>query len=335
MHLDGNAEQTLNQMIVGSWVTQAVYVAAEIGVADHLTGGPRTVDDLARETGTHGASLYRVLRALASLGIFREDEKGRFSLTTMGKLLASDTPGSKRSLARMAGAEFYRSWGDLLFSVQTGDAAFDKVFGIPFFRYMSRNPDRWRIYDDAMTGVHGPETSPVLDAYDFSSFETVVDVGGGNGMTLAALLRRHPTVQGVLFDLPGVAEHAREVLNGSRLSGRCRIVGGDFFDSVPPSGDAYLLRHVVHDWEDREAASILRNCRNAMRPGGRVLVVETVISSGNDPSFGKWLDLMMLVVGGRERSRDQYEELFSAAGLRLTRIVPTVHEVSIIEGVRA
>ncbi|HSL98675.1 MAG TPA: methyltransferase [Candidatus Limnocylindria bacterium] len=335
MEVSGNTEQMLNQMIVGSWVTQAIYVAAEIGIADFLALGPRTADELARETGTHGASLYRVLRALASIGLFNEDIDGRFSLTPMGKLLGSDTPGSKRSLAIMAGSEFYRSWGGLLTSVETGDSAFDKVFGKPFFQYMSMNPDRWRIYDSAMTGIHESETIPVLDAYDFASFRTVVDVGGGNGLALAAILRRHPDVRGVLFDLPSVAKRAEEVFAGFGLSDRCGIVGGNFFDSVPASCDAYLLRHVIHDWNDGQAIAILRNCRDAMRSGGRVLVVETVIPSGNEPCFGKWLDLMMLVVGGRERTKEQYEKLFSAAGLRLTRIVPTDHEVSVIEGVCA
>jgi len=335
MEVSRNTEQMLNRMIVGSWVTQAIYVAAEIGIADLLGAGPHTADELARETGTHRASLYRVLRALTSIGLFTEDIDGRFSLTPMGILLGSDAPGSKRSLAIMAGSEFYRSWGGLLTSVKTGDKAFDKVFGKPFFQYMSMNPDRWRIYDSAMTGIHDSETLPVLDAYDFAPFKTIVDVGGGNGLALAAILRRHPGTRGVLFDLPSVAKRAEEVFAAVGLSDRCSFVGGNFFDSVPASCDAYLLRHVIHDWNDEEAISILGNCRDAMRPGGRVLVVENVIPSGNEPCFGKLLDLMMLVVGGRERTMEEYEKLFSAAGLRLTRIVPTDHEVSVVEGIRA
>jgi len=334
MRDNGNAEQLLNRMIVGSWVTQAIYVAAEIGVADLLAAGPRTADELARETQTHGASLYRLLRAMASIGIFNEDRERRFSLTPLGRLLESDAPGSKRPLAIMAGAEFYRSWGGLLSSVKTGGAAFDEVFGKPVFQYMDLNPDRWRIYDAAMTGVHDSETIPVLDAYDFEPFRTIVDVGGGNGRTLAAILLRHPQTRGVLLDLPPVAERAREVVARLGLSDRCGIVAGNFFESVPASGDAYLLRHVLHDWDDGEAVAILGKCREAMRPGGRVLVVESVIPSGNGPCFGKWLDLMMLVVGGRERTEGQYAGIFSAAGLRLTRVVPTAHEVSVVEGVR-
>lgn len=335
METSANAERILSQLIVGSWVTQAIYVAAELGIADVLAAGPRTAGELARETGAHGASLHRLMRALASIEIFREDERGRFALTPLGTLLGSDAPGSKRSLARMAGAEFYRSWGGLLFSVKAGEAAFDKVFRKPFFRYMDANPDRRRIYDSAMTGIHDAETTPVLDAYDFGPFRSVVDVGGGNGLALAAILRRHPLARGVLFDLPLVVERAREILAGFDVSDRCDFVGGDFFESVPRSADAYLLRHVIHDWQDREAVAILSKCRDAMGPGGRVLVVETVIPPGNGPSFGKWLDLMMLLVGGRERTREQYVQLFSAAGMRVTRVVPTAHEVSVIEGVRS
>jgi SAM-dependent methyltransferase len=333
MDISEKTGRMLNRMIVGAWITQAIYVAAETGIADRLADGPRTADELARETKTHAASLYRVLRALASVDIFREDAEGRFALTEMGKLLGSEAPGSKRSLAIMAGAEFYRSWGGLLSSVETGGDAFGKVFGEPFFRYMGANPDRWRIYDSAMTGIHDSETIPVLEAYDFKPFRTIVDVGGGNGLALAAILRRHPEARGVLFDLPEVADRAREVVARAGVSDRCRIDSGDFFDAVPASGDAYLLRHVLHDWDDREAISILGKCRDAMRPGGRVLVVETVIPPGNDPCFGKWLDLMMLVVGGRERTEEQYAGIFTAAGLRLNRIVPTAHEVSVIEGV--
>ncbi len=331
--MNGEA-QMLDRMIVASWMTQAIYVAAEIGVADLLAAGPRTAREMTRESGLDADSLYRVLRALASVDIFREDQEGRFSLTPLGTLLGSGVPGSKRSLARMAGVEFYRSWGGLLSSVETSSAAFDKEFGKPFFQYMSENPDRWRIYDDAMTGIHDAETIPVLEAYDFAPFRTIVDVGGGNGLALAAILGRHPEARGILFDLPRVAERAREATATRGVSDRLTFAGGDFFDSVPPNGDAYLLRHVLHDWQDSEAIGILRNCRDAMRPEGRVLVVETVIPPGNGPCFGKWLDLMMLVVGGRERTEDQYRELFSEAGLLLTRIVPTTHEVSVIEGIR-
>lgn len=203
-----------------------------------------------------------------------------------------------------------------------------------FFEYMTHNPDRHTIYDDVMTGVHGAETGPMLDAYDFSTFPTVVDIGGGNGSMLSAILKRHPSMRGILFDLPSVVDRTRTVIADSDLSNRLQVMGGDFFEVVPP-GDAYVMRHVIHDWDDDQAAAILRNCRKAMNAGGRVLVVESVIPSGNEPFFGKWLDLMMLVVGGQERTEEQYRVLFSEAGLKLNRLVPTAHEVSVIEGINA
>jgi SAM-dependent methyltransferase len=327
--------QQLEQMIVGSWITQAVYIAAELGLADLLAEGSRNLEDLARQTATQREPLYRVLRALVSVGIFAEDGRNRFSLTPVAEPLRSDVPDSRRAFAILAGAEFYGAWGQLLNSVQNGTPAFERVFGAPFFDYMFNHPKRGQIYNAAMEQIHGAETEPVLDAYSFAAFSTVVDVGGGNGTQLAALLQRHPGTRGILFDLPAVAERAQTVLSGLDLSERCRIMAGDFFGSVPVGGDAYVLRHIIHDWDDERAATILRNCREAMNPGGRVVVVETVISAGDEPCFGKWLDLMMLVVGGRERTEEQYRRLFSSAGLRLSRIVPTAHEVSVVEGVRA
>ncbi len=326
--------QVLNQMIGSYWITQGIYVAAELGIADLLADGPRTTEDLAADTNTHAESLYRVLRALASIGIFAEDYQGRFSLTPLAENLRSDAPSRQRAFAIMSGAELYQSWGNLLHSVRTGEPAYNKTFGAPFFKYMTEHPDRHSIYDAAMTGIHGVETEPVLDAYDLSLFETVADIGGGNGSALSGILNRHRAVKGILFDLPDVADRARAAISGAGLSDRCEVVGGDFFASVP-AADAYVLRHVIHDWHDDEAISILRNCRNAMNPDGRILVVESVIPPMNEPSFGKWLDLMMLIVDGYERTREQYEQLFSKAGLRLNRVVPTAHEVSVIEGVYA
>lgn len=327
-----SARQVLNQMLGGSWITQGIYVAAELGIADAVADGPLTAEELAARVGADGDALYRLLRALACAGIFEEDAGGKFSLTPLAEQLRSDIPDSQRSFAIMMGAEFYQSWGNLLYSVQTGNEAYHKTFGRSFFEYMTEHPDRHAIYDAAMTGVHGGETEPMLEAYDFSPFETVADLGGGNGLMLAAILERYPTARGILFDLPGVADRAQNVLADRGISDRCRIVGGDFFHSVPRA-DAYLMRHVLHDWQDEQAGAILRNCRRAMNPQGRVLAIETVIPPLNEPCFGKWLDLMMLIVNGRERTEDQYRGLFSQAGLKLNRIVPTAHEVSIIEGV--
>jgi len=334
MNNEQSQRQILSQFFGGSWITQGIYVAAELGIADLLAEGPRSAEELAEQTNTHSGALYRVLRALAGVGVFAQDLQRRFLLTSLSELLRSDVPDSQRSFSIMMGAEFYETWGMLLHSVRTGEQGFYKRFGRPFFQYMTEHPERHSIYDAAMAGVHGPETEPMLDAYDFSIFQSVVDVGGGNGLVLAAILSRHLAVQGILFDLPPVAERARATITSLGLSGRCQIVGGDFFSSVPTGVDAYILRHIIHDWEDNEAVAILRNCREAMNPNGKVLVVETVIPPGNEPCFGKWLDLMMLLVGGCERTEEEYNHLFSEAGLKLERIVPTASEVSVIEGVR-
>jgi hypothetical protein len=318
----------------GSWITQGIWVAAELGIADLLTEGPLTAEALAEQTHTHSGALYRVLRALSSVGVFSEDDQGRFSLTSTANLLRSDAVGSQRSFAIMMGAEFHEAWGELLHSVRTGEPGFEKRFGMPFFQYMTGNPERHSIYDNAMTGVHGGETEPMIDAYDFSSFRTVVDIGGGNGLLMAAILKRYTTLQGILFDLPAVADRAGSVLSGLDLSGRYRVEGGDFFASVPAGANAYVLRHIIHDWEDQDAITILRNCREAMDSDGRILVLEIIIPSGNEPCFGKWLDLMMLLVRGRERTQEQYNQLFSEAGIKLNRIIPTASEISIVEGIR-
>lgn len=327
--------ELLNQFFGGAWITQAVSVAADLGIADILAKGPLTADQLAGRTDSHGASLYRVLRALASVGIFAEDAAGRFSMTPLAEPLRSDVPGSQRARAIMMGAEFHQAWGELLHSARTGEAGFVKRYGQSFFQHMEKHPDRHAIYDRVMTAVHGAESEPMVDAYDFSTFSTVVDVGGGNGSLLAAVLRRNPAVRRILFDLPAVADRSREVVASWGGDGRCEVVGGDFFRSVPPGADAYVLRHVIHDWQDGDSVAILRNCREAMSPRGKVLLVEYVIPKGNEPSLGKWLDLMMLVVEGRERTRDEYERLYSQAGLKLERVVPTSAGVSVIEGGRA
>lgn len=323
------------QVFGDAWIAQALSVAAELGLADEVAAGPQSAAELARRTGADAGSLHRMLRALASAGVFSEDAEGRFAMTPLAAPLQAGIPGSQKAMAAMMGAEFHDAWGGLLHSVRTGRPGFDARFGAPFFEYMTAHPERHGVYDDAMTSVHGHETGAVLDAVDFSRFRTVVDVGGGNGSALAEILRRHPSARGVLFDLPAVADRAAAALGRAGLAGRFDVVRGDFFAAVPPGADACVLRHVLHDWQDPEAVAILRNCRRAMGPGSRLLVVESVLPPGNAPSFGKWLDLMMLLVGGRERTAEEFRRIFDQAGLRLERIVPTAAEVCVIEGTAA
>jgi hypothetical protein len=327
-------QQHLTQLISGYWNSQCIYVAAKLGIADLLAEQPVSVDELAAKTGVHRFSLYRVLRALASVGVFVEEPHATFALTPAASLLQSDVPGSQRAMALMVGEEHYHAWGELLFSVKTGKPGFDKVFGKPLFEFLSEHPEQAAIFDKAMVGVHGRETPAILDAYDFSSFSSVADIGGGNGSNLTGILQRHPKLHGTLFDLPGVIGRAGKTIEKAGLADRIHCVDGDFFESVPGGSDAYFLRHIIHDWDDEKARRILENIRRVITEHGRLLVVESVIPPGNDPFFGKLLDVAMLVVpGGQERTEEEYRTLFGRAGFRLSRIVPTQAEVSVIEGV--
>jgi hypothetical protein len=324
------------KLLHGAWVSQALYVAAHLGLADLVKDGPRSPEDLAAACGAHAPSLKRLLRALASVGAFAEDDQGRYGQTPLSDCLRSDRPGGQRDLALMTGEEHFRCYAELLYSVRTGRTAFEKLYGKPIFAYLAENERAARIFDGAMVGVHGVESAAMLDAYDFSGVGTLVDVGGGNGSLLSATLKRNPRLQGVLYDRPDVVERARPRLAAEGLADRCRAVGGDFFQEVPTGGDAYLLRHIIHDWDDERSLTILRNIRAALPAAGRVLIVESVIPPGNGPFFGKMLDLTMLVIpGGQERTEEEYRGLLARAGLRLSRVVPTRHEVSVVEAVPA
>ena len=326
-------QELMNRLLTGYWTTQAVYVAAKLGIADLLANGPRSADDLAKATSVHAPSLYRLLRGLASMGVFSEDSEARFSLTPLAECLRTDAPGSQRALAIMCGEEHYQAWGELIYSVQTGKTAFEKLYGMPIFDFLSKNLDQAKTFDAAMVGVHGRETSAMTDAYDFSGIGVLADVGGGNGSLLTTVLNKYPVMRGILYDLPGVTERAKANLQTAGLSDRCQVIGGSFFESVPAGADAYLMRHIIHDWDDEKATTILRNIRLSLKDGGRLLVVEGVIEKGNEPCFGKLLDLTMLTIpGGKERTEEEFQKLFEAGGFHLSRIVPTKAEVSVIEG---
>jgi hypothetical protein len=331
--MDASPQELMNRMLTGYWTSQALYVAAKLGIPDLLTHGPRSAEDLAQAVKVHAPSLYRLLRGLASMGVFAEDGHGRFSLTPLAECLRSDVPGSQRALSIMIGEEHYQAWGELLYSVQTGKPAFDKVYGMPVFDFLSKNVEQAKIFDAAMVGVHGRETAAMTDAYDFTGIGVLADIGGGNGSLLTTVLKKYPAMQGILYDLPGVTERAKANLQSAGLAERCRVESGSFFESVPRGADAYLMRHIIHDWDDERAAKILKNIHQAMGDGGRLLVVEGVIAPGNEPSFSKLLDWTMLVIpGGKERTEAEFRKLYESSGFRLTRIVPTQAEVSVVEG---
>jgi hypothetical protein len=330
----------LFRMITGFYVSRAIHVVAKLGIADLLADGARGHDDLAKATGSHAPSLNRVLRLLAGAGLFTEEADGRFALTPIGACLRSGVPGSMRAAALLFGGITQQAWGDLLYSVETGEPAFRRVFGMEPFAYMAEHPDEAANFDAAMADFTKHIARAVAAAYDFSSFRRIVDVGGGNGTLLAGILKANPTLSGVLFDLPEVAERASAPLRELGLADRCEIVGGDFFKAVPAGADAYLLKHVIHDWNDDRAGEILGSCRRAMGAAARLLIVEGVyparIDQSDESRGAASNDVNMLVcTGGRQRSEAEFRTLYAAAGFRLTRIVPTQTPVKVIEGVCA
>ena len=332
-HQNVPAETVLTQMMLGSLASQAVYVAAKLGIADLLVDGPKPVDQLAKATETDAPSLYRVLRALASLGIFTEQDNQIFAMTPTAEPLRSDVPNSLRDVAIFMGEDWHwEVWGKTLHSVRTGKSAWAQIHDGEVFEYFEKNQEAANIFNRAMSSFSGLATKAVVEAYDFTGIEKLIDIAGGHGRLLTGVLEAHPSMRGVLFDLPHVIAGARETAKNDRLE----FATGDFFASVPSGGDAYIMKHIIHDWDDERALAILKNIRKAMNPGGRVLVVEAVIAQGNNQDFGKLLDIEMLVSpGGKERTAAEYEDLFSRAGLRLTRIVPTKSPYSVIEAVAA
>ena len=326
--------EELNRMIAGFWTTQAIHVAVRLGIPDRLAAGPRTADELAAESGAHARSLFRLLRALASSGVFCEDSEHRFALTPLSECLRSDTPGSMAALARMRGDWQYRAWGDLLHNVQTGETAFNHVFGESLFEFLGHSPENGAIFDQGMVGVHSRETDAMLAAFDLSDIQVLADIGGGNGSVLAAVLSKYPSLKAIVFDRADVIDRAKANLAQAGVADRVQFIAGDFFQSVPNGADAYFLRHIIHDWNDDQSRTILKNCRAAMPEGGRLLLAEFVLPDGPEPFHGKWFDLaMMTVTGGRERTASEYRALLTDCGFQWQRIVATSTELSVIEAI--
>jgi ubiquinone/menaquinone biosynthesis C-methylase UbiE len=326
---------TLRQFIMGFRLTQLIYVAAKLGLADQLQAQPQSAYRLAETVGADPHALYRLLRALASVGIFAEQSDGTFTLTPYARLLQTDAPGSLHSVALLYGEEWlWQAYGHMLSSVQTGRPAFQQVHGESLFEYLHHHPLAATVFHNAMTGFSAHETAAILSAYDFSSAQRVVDVGGGQGTLLAAILQAHPHLSGILFDLAPVLNQGQSLIHDQGLSERCSCVAGDFFAAVPAGGDIYLLKSVLHNWDDVASVTILRNCRRVMGEHGRLVLAERVIPSGNTPAEAKLFDINMLVVlGGQERTQEEYRALFEAAELRLTRVLPTGTALSLVEGV--
>jgi hypothetical protein len=332
------AEAVLGQIVMGAFTSQAVYVAAKLGIADLVKDNPRPVAELAAETNTNAGALYRVLRALSSIGVFTETAPKTFALTPLAEPLLSDRPGTMRDMAIWIGEEpHWRVYGEMLHSVRTGKTAWGRVHGEEVFPYLFQT-DRalGEIFNRAMTSFSATVAPAIAAAYDMTGVETLVDVAGGHGLLLSAFLKANPNLKGVLFDLPEVIEGAGALLEGEGVADRVETATGDFFASVPAGADAYMMKHIIHDWDDARSIAILKNIRAAMNENGRVLIVEMVVKEGNEPDFSKIMDLEMLVSpGGVERTADEYRELLANAGFRLTRIIPTASPYSIVEGVKA
>lgn len=334
---ESNHPSDLMRLVNGFQISQAIHVAAVLGIADLLADGPRASDDLASRTDTDSDALYRLLRALAAVGVFREEAGKRFALAPMGACLKSDAPVPVAPWAALIGRpNYWSAWGSLLHSIRTGENAFRHVHGAGVWEYRSRHPEEGRAFDAAMSGLSRQVGDIVAAAYDFGSFKRLVDVGGGRGAILAAILRRHPTLRGILFDRRQVVAGAAEVLGEAGVADRCEVESGDFFESVPEGGDAYLLKAIVHDWDDAEAARILRSCRAAIPDAGKLLLVEQVLAPPNEGLTGKLSDLNMLVMpSGRERSADEFREILDRAGFRMTSVIATASPLSIVESVPA
>jgi hypothetical protein len=322
------------QFILGKWISKPIYVAAELGIADMLTDGPKSIDELAHMISTHGPSLYRVMRALASVGIFSETGDRGFALTPMAECLKA---GAMRSIALMFNSDWHdRAWENLLYSVRTGEVAFDKAHGMPVFDWFKDHPLAAEIYHEANAIKAMTSHRAIIDAYDFSGINTLTDVGGGYGALMAEILRANPAMRGVVAELPSVVKEAKEFIRTKGLETRCEVVECDSFKEIPPGTDAYLMSHILHDWDDETCQRILGNCHRAMKPCSPLLVVEAVIPPGNEFSVAKLLDLEVFVMGGgRERTEAEFRDLFESSGFTLSRVVPTPESISVIEGIRA
>ena len=317
------------QLRYGFLVSRALHVVAELGVADALSDGPKTSHEIARAAGAHQESLYRLLRMLAGHGLFEEDAAGRFHLTSLGSMLRSD---AFRDAARFFNEADWAACGNLIHSIKTGENAFQHVHGVGMFEYLAANPDANARFDHAMQNSSSPENAAVAKAYNFGKFRRIVDIGGGRGGLIGKILKVYPSLRGVLFDQPQVVA-SPDLLTAARVGNRCEIMAGNFFESVPAGGDAYLLKRIIHDWNDDIATGILRRCRDAVTEGGGVFVVDAVITAGNTPDRAKDTDiLMMALLGGKERSEADFKELFARAGLKLNQVLTTASLMRIVEG---
>jgi O-methyltransferase len=325
--------EQLNRMLISAALSRAVSSIAEFGIADLIQSGqPQRVEYLARASKTHEPSLYRVLRFLASHGLFQETVNRHFDHTPLSAGLRTDAPGSYRAGAQMF-HHLFAAWDGLHHSIQTGEPGFNKVFGAPVFDYIQAHPEMGPVFDAGMSSLNTYETAAMLDAYNFAGINILADIGGGNGSLLSAVLARYPNMKGILFDLGHVIGRAKENLKATGLAERCNVIEGSFFESVPAGADAYLFRHIIHDWTDEQCIQILGHCRKVIPAGGKLLIADCVVPAGNAPSRSKDMDMTMLTFpGGQERTELQFRSLLKASGFELMSITPTTTMIHIVVG---
>jgi hypothetical protein len=324
------------QLLQGAFIVGSIACLAELGVPDFVEAGPKSADELARQIGADPSALYRLLRATASLGVLSEGADGKFSQTPLSSVLRTNAKPSLRAFATMHGREWHgMGWSNLAYCVKTGKQALEKIYGMPIFHYFAQNREESELFNRAMSDMSSMDAPAVADGYSFEQIQSIVDVGGGHGLLLATILEQNPQMTGILYDLDHVIEGAKRGPLQPLLA-RCTFASGDMFSSVPDGADAYIMKHIIHDWPDDLCVKILKACRKGVNVGGKLLVVDNVIKPGNDFAPGKFLDLQMLIFpGGRERTEKEFRELFAAAGWRLTRVIPLCVPESIVEGVPA
>jgi hypothetical protein len=332
---DAKPVEQLFQMATGHMATTCTWIAAELHIADLIGNTVKPVAELARAARVNEDALYRILRALSSGGIFTEAEPRAFANTPASELMRSDAEGSIRDLVVWMSSPLHlRVFAEAMHAVRTGENAFKKATGLEAFDYFEKHPDTAEVFNTAMTNLSAMVVPAALEAYDFSGLGTLADIAGGHGMVLTSILSKHGDLRGILFDLPHVVPGAKARVESLGLTSRCDVTSGDFFKAVP-AADNYIMKHIIHDWDDAQAIQILKNCAAAMRGKGKVILLESVIKPGNEPAFGKWVDLEMLFLpGGRERTEQEFGALFSQSGLRLSRIVETKSPLSIVEAVK-
>jgi hypothetical protein len=332
-----NPAQQVMQVATGYMASSALYAALTLNIPDHLAAGPKTAAELANASGANEDALYRTLRLLVSLGIFEEAAPRKFALNPAADLLRKDAPGSLRGMAIFLPDPFhYKVYAEIMHSLTTGKPAGDKAVGMPVFEYLAKNPEYSQVFNDAMTALSAPVAGAAIEAYDFSGIGTLVDVAGGHGEVLMSVLKANPKVRGILADLGHVVDGAKPRIASAGLSDRLQAVSCDFFKAVPEGGDAYIMKHIIHDWDDERASVILKNIATAMgQKKGKVILLESVIPAGPAPDLGKFIDIEMLMLpGGRERTADEFKALFAQSGFEMTKVVPTKSPLSVVEAVK-